>query len=84
MPQTFNVGARSLFVTVTAWIAIVLSALVSASAVVQNAFVASVAPLASGGANLPALPLLTPSAPAGPDADAPPVPPVTRPAPAPP
>lgn len=59
MPQTFNVGARSLFVTVTAWIAIVLSALVSASAVVQNAFVASVAPLASGGANLPALPLLT-------------------------
>ena len=59
MPQTFNVGARSLFVTVTAWIAIVLSALVSASAVVQNAFVASVAPFASGSANLPALPLLT-------------------------
>ncbi|MEO8123604.1 MAG: hypothetical protein ABI633_06105, partial [Burkholderiales bacterium] len=59
MPQTFNVGARSLFVTTTAWMAIVLSALASASAVVQNALVASVAPLASGGTNLPSLPLLT-------------------------
>ena len=25
MPQTFNVGARSLFVTVTAWVFIVLA-----------------------------------------------------------
>ncbi len=58
MPQTFNVGARSLFVTVTAWIAILLSALVSVSAVVQNALVASVVPLPAA-ANLPALPLLT-------------------------
>ena len=59
MPQTFNVGARSLFVTVTAWVAILLSALVSASALVQNALVASVLPLPAGTANLPALPLLT-------------------------
>jgi len=59
MPQTFNVGARSLFVSVTAWVAIMLSALVSVSALVQNALVASVVPLPAGSANLPALPLLT-------------------------
>ena len=59
MPQTFSVGARSFFVTATAWVAIVLAAVVSASALVQNAFVASVAPIAAGGMNLPALPLLT-------------------------
>lgn len=59
MPQTFNVGARSLFVTVTAWVAIVLSALASVSALVQNALVASVLPLPSGSANLPPLPMLT-------------------------
>ena len=59
MPQTFSVGARSLFVTITAWVAIVIAALISVSAVVQNALVASVVPLASGTANLPALPLLT-------------------------
>ena len=58
MTQTFNVGARSLFVTVTAWVAILLSALVSVSALVQNALVASVVPLPAA-ANLPALPLLT-------------------------
>ena len=40
MPQTFNVGARSVFVTVTAWVAIILSGLISASALVQNALVA--------------------------------------------
>lgn len=37
MPQTFNVGARSLFVTVTAWVFIVVGALACVSAVVQNA-----------------------------------------------
>lgn len=41
MPQTFNVGCRSLFVTLTAWAFIVLSALVSASALVQQAVVRS-------------------------------------------
>jgi hypothetical protein len=59
MPQTFNVGARSLFVTVTAWVAAMLSAVASVSALVQNALVASVLPLPAGTANLPALPLLT-------------------------
>lgn len=37
MPQTLNVGSRSLFVTVTAWAAIVLAALVSAVAGLQQA-----------------------------------------------
>lgn len=57
MPQTFNVGARSLFVTLTAWVFIVLAALASASALVQNAMVASLLPgwQLSGGH----LPLLT-------------------------
>ena len=59
MPQTFNVGARSLFVTITAWVAIVLGAMTSASALVQNAHVASLVPASLGSANLPALPLLT-------------------------
>lgn len=44
MPQTYTVGARSLFVTTTAWIFIVLAALTSASALVQNAAVASLMP----------------------------------------
>jgi hypothetical protein len=44
MPQTFNVGARSLFVTAVAWVFIVLAALASASALVQNAAVASLMP----------------------------------------
>ncbi len=44
MPQTFNVGARSLFVTAVAWLFIVLAALASASALVQNATVASLLP----------------------------------------
>jgi hypothetical protein len=59
MTQTFNVGARSLFVTVTAWVFIVLAAMASVSALVQNAFVTSFLPRAIGGANLPATPLLT-------------------------
>ena len=41
MTQTFNVGARSLFVTITAWVFIVLGLLASSSALVQNATVAS-------------------------------------------
>jgi hypothetical protein len=59
MPQTYNVGARSLFVTAIAWLFIVLAALTSAAAIVQNAAVASLTP----GLTLPldraALPLLT-------------------------
>ena len=41
MPQTFNVGSRSLFVTLTAWLFLVLSALASVSALLQNASLAS-------------------------------------------
>ena len=44
MPQTYNVGARSLFVTATAWVFIVLAVLTSMSALVQNAAVASLMP----------------------------------------
>ena len=44
MPQTFNVGARSIFVTATAWVFIVLAGLTSLSALVQNAAMASLMP----------------------------------------
>jgi hypothetical protein len=44
MPQTFNVGARSLFVSVTAWVFIVLGAAASALALVQGAATASLVP----------------------------------------
>ena len=44
MPQTYNVGSRSLFVTITAWMFIILAALASTSAMVQNAAVASLVP----------------------------------------
>jgi hypothetical protein len=58
MPQTYNVGARSLFVTATAWVFIVLAALASASALLQNAAVASLMPgLPHSGDH--SLPLLT-------------------------
>ena len=41
MPQTFNVGSRSVFVTLTAWVFIALSGLASVSALLQNATLAS-------------------------------------------
>lgn len=44
MPQTFNVGARSLFVTTTAWLFILLGALASVFALVQGASVMSLLP----------------------------------------
>jgi hypothetical protein len=47
MPQTFNVGSRSIFVTVTAWIFIVASALAFVCALVENAAVASLLPAAT-------------------------------------
>ncbi len=56
MPNTINVGARSLFVTLTAWVFIVLALVASAFAVVQNAHVASLLPglqVASGSQPLP-------------------------------
>ena len=59
MPQTFSVGARSLFVTWTAWTFIVLAALASASALVQNAAVASLMPGLQIATDRAPLPLLT-------------------------
>ena len=59
MPQTLNVGARSFFVTATAWVFIVLAALASASALVQNASVASLMPGLQPAHGAAPLPLLT-------------------------
>ena len=59
MPQTFNVGARSLFVTATAWVFIILAALASVSALVQNAAVASLMPGLLLATERNPLPLLT-------------------------
>lgn len=59
MPQTFNVGSKSLFVTLTAWAFIVLAALASASALLQNAAIASFAPGLAVVGNVQPLPLLT-------------------------
>ena len=36
MPQTFNVGSRSLFVSITAWVFIVLGAAASTLALIQT------------------------------------------------
>ena len=59
MPQTYTVGARSLFVTLTAWAFIILAALTSASALVQNAAVASLMPGLQLATERNPLPLLT-------------------------
>ena len=55
MPQTYSVGARSLFVTWTAWVFIVMAAFGSASALVQNAAVTSLLPGLHDGSPLPLL-----------------------------
>ncbi len=56
MPHTINVGARSFFVTATAWIFIVLGLAATASALVQNAHLSSLLPaLQPSGASLPLL-----------------------------
>ena len=59
MPQTYTVGSRSLFVTLTAWVFIILAALTSASALVQNAAVASLMPGLQLATERNPLPLLT-------------------------
>jgi hypothetical protein len=41
MPQTYNVGSRSIFVTLTAWVFIVIALVASASALVRSAEVAA-------------------------------------------
>lgn len=59
MPQTYNVGSRSIFVTATAWAFIVLAVLGSMSALVQTASVASLMPGLDIAAGQQPLPLLT-------------------------
>jgi hypothetical protein len=59
MPNTFSVGSRSLFVTATAWVFIILAGLTSASALVQNAAVASLLPGLHLATERHPLPLLT-------------------------
>ena len=59
MPQTFNVGSRSLFVTLTAWLFLVLGAMASVSALLQNAMLASWLPGLRGLGVAQPLPLLT-------------------------
>ena len=59
MPQTYTVGSRSLFVTLTAWVFIILAGLTSASALVQNAAVASLMPGLQLATERNPLPLLT-------------------------
>jgi hypothetical protein len=56
MPQTFTVGARSLFVTITAWLFIVVALFATVSAVVQNAATGS---LMAGLPSPQGLPLVT-------------------------
>jgi hypothetical protein len=48
MPQTFNVGARSRFVTITAWVVIVFAAVGAVEAAVHHATLMSLAPRGSG------------------------------------
>jgi hypothetical protein len=52
MTQTFNVGSRSIFVTATAWVSMLLAVLASVSALVQNAEVASVLPAWQAGGDM--------------------------------
>ena len=59
MPQTYTVGSRSLFVTATAWVFIILARLTSVSALVQNAAVASLMPGLQLATERNPLPLLT-------------------------
>ena len=59
MPYTINVGARSLFVTVTAWVFIALALLATVSALVQNATTASLLPGLTMAGGAQPLPLVT-------------------------
>lgn len=59
MPQTYNVGSRSLFVTATAWVFIVLAGMSSVFALVQNAAVTAMLPGLQPLGKGQSLPLLT-------------------------
>jgi hypothetical protein len=52
MPQTFNVGSRSVFVSVTAWVFILLGVVASALSVIQGASIASLLPAFNFGLNV--------------------------------
>ena len=58
MPYTINVGARSFFVTAIAWVFIAFGALASASALLQNANLASLLPALQAGTAQGSLPWL--------------------------
>jgi hypothetical protein len=59
MPNTINVGARSLFVTVTAWVFIVLGLLATVSTLVQHATTVSLLPGLTLASSAQPLPLVT-------------------------
>ena len=59
MPQTFNVGSRSLFVTLTAGVFFALAAMASVSGLLQNATLASWLPGLQGLGAAQPLPILT-------------------------
>jgi len=59
MPQTYYLGARSLFVTLTAWAFIVLAAVACAMGVIQQASLASWAPGLHGSLQADPLPAVT-------------------------
>jgi hypothetical protein len=52
MPQTFNVGARSIFVTATAWLFIALAIIASASVMLPNSALGSLLPASIGASKL--------------------------------
>jgi hypothetical protein len=59
MPQTYYLGARSLFVTVTAWVTIVLAALAWGCGLVEQAALASLVPGFGGTLSSAGLPPLS-------------------------
>lgn len=59
MPQTYYLGNRSLFVSLTAWVSIVLASLACACGVIQQASLASWGPGLGEGLQAQPLPLFT-------------------------
>jgi hypothetical protein len=52
MPQTFNVGARSIFVTATAWLFIALAVIASTPVMLPNSALGSLLPASIGASKL--------------------------------
>ena len=59
MPKTLNVGSRSLFVTITAWVFIVLATLGTVAALVQNAGISALSSQAALAGSTLQQPLVT-------------------------